>query len=211
MFTGIIQEIGVIKKIESRNEVTVFMIQAPKLVKFLQLGSSISVDGTCLTVVSFDHENFNVEAIPETLRRSVAQFYEVNTEVNLETPLKLDQGLDGHLVTGHVDFRAKVLDRISEKDTALFTIELPVSMAKYVAMKGSVTVNGVSLTVSKLEEQSFEVSIIPHTLQMTNLGKLQKDHVVNVEVDIIARYLENLLKAKDQQITRDFLRERGFI
>lgn len=210
MFTGIIQEIGTIRKIEQRNGIMVLTIHAPQLNGKLQLGSSISVDGTCLTVVNQTEEDFTVEAIPETLQKSIAQFYKDGTCVNLETPLTLSQGLDGHLVTGHVDFRARVLKKMTEKNT-VFSIELPYVMNQYIAMKGSVTINGVSLTVSKLGDDFFEVSIIPHTLQVTNLGKLQENDTVNVEVDLIARYLERLLEGKDKQITRDFLKERGFI
>lgn len=211
MFTGIIQATGTIEKIDQRHKVTILTFSCPQLAPYFQNGSSVSVDGTCLTVVHHDKENFTVEAIPETLQKSIAQFYQKGDIVNLETPLTLDQGLDGHLVTGHVDFRTKILAKNFEKNTAVLDIELPASMARYIAMKGSITVNGVSLTVSKLQDRSFEVSIIPHTLRVTNLGKLEKGSMVNVEVDLVARYLERLLNEKDKEITRDFLKERGFI
>ncbi len=213
MFTGIIKEVGIIQKIESPQDTNgnqKICIKA-NLSANLNIGASISVDGACLTVISQDSNQFEAEIMPETINRTLAADYKIGTKVNLEPAMQLNEHLDGHLVTGHVDFKAQITSIQSGTDGYVLKIIFPPEYRKYIAMKGSVTVNGVSLTISKLHTDAFEISLIPHTLEITNLGELKENSVVNIEVDLIARYLENLLKEKDQQVTYEFLQERGFI
>lgn len=213
MFTGIIKEVGIIQKIESPQDTNgnqKICIKA-NLSANLNIGASISVDGACLTVISQDSNQFEAEIMPETINRTLAANYKIGRKVNLEPAMQLNEHLDGHLVTGHVDFKAQITSIQSGTDGYVLKINFPPEYRKYIAMKGSVTVNGVSLTISKLHTDAFEISLIPHTLEITNLGELKENSVVNIEVDLIARYLENLLKEKDQQVTYEFLQERGFI
>jgi riboflavin synthase len=211
MFSGIIQEIGEIKQIIEQNGLKKFVIASKKLAPHLKNGNSISIDGTCLTVVERTDENFQVEAIPETLKKTIAKKYQVGDLVNLEPSLKVGDTLDGHFVSGHIDFKAKVLNVSKSDEAKSLTIEFPLAMGKYFAFKGSVTVNGVSLTISKLNTNSFAVELIPYTQKETNLDTLKKGRQVNIEIDLLARYIENLLKDKEQEATYEFLQKRGFI
>jgi riboflavin synthase len=211
MFTGIIQEIGIIEKISSQNDIKSFTIKAPALSPLQKIGSSISVDGACLTVVAKTDDTFTVEAVPETLERTIAGKYNEQQSVNLEPSLKIGDGLDGHFVSGHVDFTSKILDVQNNGDAKIITIEFPENMGKFFAFKGSVTINGVSLTISKLNTQNFEVNIIPHTQKVTTIGTLEKNDEVNIEIDLLTRYLDNLLKNKEQEASFEFLKKRGFI
>ncbi len=210
MFTGIIQEVGTIKNIADSEENQKISIEA-NLASNLNIGASISVDGACLTVVSKQNNTFEAVIMPETIKRTVASKYQSGTKVNLEPAIKVNDRLDGHIVTGHIDFTSKVISAEKDKDGYNITINFPTEYRKYIAMKGSITVNGASLTISKLLSDAFEISLIPHTLEITNLGQLKAGSSVNIEVDLIARYLENLLKEKDQQVTYEFLQQRGFI
>lgn len=211
MFTGIIKEIGKIEDVKEKNAVKTFAIKAPRTVKDLKPGDSVSVDGTCLTVTAKSKDSFKVEAIPETLKLTLCGEYDTGTEVNLEPAMLMRDRFHGHLVSGHVDFTAQVQKKEKDGDSAVMTFSCPAAMAKYFSLKGSVTINGVSLTVSKVGEENFEVSLIPHTLEKTNLKNLRKNDKVNVEIDLIARYLESLLNAKEEESNYFFLKERGFI
>ena len=210
MFTGIIQEVGSIKKISDSGQNKLISIEST-VVSNLKIGGSISVDGACLTIIAKNENGFDAEMIPETLQKTIAQNYQTGTKVNLEPAMQLSDRLDGHMVSGHIDFKAQVQSIEKEENGYVITINFPPEYQKYIAMKGSITINGVSLTVSKLHANAFEVSLIPHSLANTNLGELTKESEVNIEIDLLARYLENLLGAKDQQITYQFLQERGFI
>lgn len=216
MFTGIIQEIGKIARIEKKHDVATFTIESKELAPKLGIGDSVCVDGACLTVVEKEKKSFKVQAIPETLKRTISKDYGVGSRVNLEPSMQMADRFHGHIVTGHVDFVGKIAKIESEGETIAITIGFPPAYGKYFAMKGSVTVNGVSLTISKLNAKSFEVQIIPHTQNSTNLDITysphnQKKGEVNVEVDLIARYLERLLNAKEDESNYFFLKERGFI
>lgn len=193
MFTGIIQEIGTIAAVQEKNGIKTFSMKAPKIVKLLKIGDSVSVDGACLTVISKTKDSFKVEAIPETLKLTIANEYKKSTQVNLEPAMQMQDRFHGHFVSGHIDFTAKVTSTKTAGDSIIFTIDYPQTMKKFFGLKGSVTVNGVSLTISKITEKSFEVSLIPHTLKNTNLQKITNGTKVNVEFDLLARYLKNLL------------------
>lgn len=219
MFTGIIRQIGKIARIDQKENLTELTIEAPGIASNEKKGDSIAVDGVCLTITAFgisgDASNvptqFTVQAIPETLARTIIGSYKENTTVNLETPMKLGDELHGHMVQGHVDFVGTVTEVKPDGESTILQISFPPDFAKFLALKGSVTVNGVSLTISLLNESTFEVSLIPETLAATNLGALTVGHKVNIEIDLIARYLDSLLQDKERQTTYQFLKERNII
>lgn len=223
MFTGIIQELGTIQKIENvhatnpeadetKTALIRLTIKAPNILsQKKKIGDSVAVDGACLTITSLTGETFTADAIPETLNKTIIVTYTEGTQVNLEEPLKIGDTLDGHMVQGHVDFVGKITNIKTDCDSTILRISFPEDYAKYFALKGSVTINGVSLTISLLLESSLEVSLIHETMSKTNLGSLKINSPVNVEIDLIARYLDSLLQDKAQQTNYWFLRERGFI
>ncbi len=211
MFNGIIRDTGHIEKIEGDEKLKTIAISCPNFLKKKKTGDSIAVDGACLTVKHIDGDIFFAEIMPETMAKTIVNNYKAGDIVNLEQPLKIGDFLDGHYVSGHVDFTAQIMQTIKSGSAIDLTIKIPAEFKKYFALKGSVTVNGVSLTISQLQTDSFIVSLIPQTAQNTNLGKLLKNNFVNIEIDIFSRYLESLLNNKEQQITYEFLRERNFI
>jgi len=191
MFTGIIEHTGILAAAEKKGSNTIFQITAHGV--GAKLGESIAINGACLTVIKFDAEHFWVEAIPETLRLTNLGDLKVGDQVNLEKSLQIGATLDGHFVLGHVDFRT-TLDKITpDGESQRLWFNLPADYQKFVAKKGSICVNGVSLTVSDTTELKFEVCLIPYTLQHTNLGQLKAGSPVNIEIDIVARYLERQL------------------
>lgn len=208
MFTGIIEEVGTVTKLEQKEQILALTISAPKTASKLAPGDSIAIDGACFTTISTTTDAFTVEAIPETQQRTIIKNYREDTKVNLEPTLTLQKGISGHLVQGHVDGVGKA-KAINEKQE--LEIEFPAELSKFIAFKGSITVNGVSLTVSKLMESSFQVSLIPFTLKETNLGKLTSGDEVNLEIDLIARYLEHMVQEKEGEAKYHFLRERNLI
>ncbi|MDP1681967.1 MAG: riboflavin synthase [Burkholderiales bacterium] len=192
MFTGIIQAVGKIAHSEPRDQDQRIAIQVGALdMSDVQLGDSIAVNGVCLTVVRFDQKSFDVDVSAETLRCTVG--FDLNSEVNLEKALRLADRLGGHLVSGHVDGVGEVVRFEPVGDCYVLEITAPDDIARYVATKGSVTVNGVSLTVNQVAGQRFTVNLIPHTLEMTTLKHLKPGSRVNLEVDLLARYAERLL------------------
>lgn len=207
MFTGIIQELGEVTNIEDKQNLKIFTIKSSKVVKDKKIGDSIAHNGACLTITDFTEEGYKCEAIEETLKVTNLGSLKVGDIVNLEESLKMGSSLDGHFVQGHVDNMGTVADWKENNLEIIF----PPELAKYLSYKGSVTINGVSLTISKLNEKSLEVSLIPHTLEHTNLGKLKKNDKVNLEIDMLARYLESLLNSKNSEAKYEFLKERGFI
>jgi riboflavin synthase len=192
MFTGIVEEVGTIRESSQRGELQRIVIEATKTLQGTQLGDSIAVSGVCLTVVELQPRGFVVELAQETLRRTAPR-WEVGQRVNLERALALGGRLGGHLVTGHVDGQARVLrvQRVMGAWDVWF--EAPSTLAHYIAAKGSVALDGVSLTVAGVEENRFWVTLIPHTLEQTTLQALSEGDRVNLEVDLLARYLERLV------------------
>lgn len=196
MFTGIIQEIGTVQSLEKKSGITKIALKGPRTAKLLKIGDSVSVDGACLTVINKKGAIFTVEAIPETLKLTVCGEYKTKTQVNLEPAMQISDRFHGHLVSGHVDFTGKVMFSKKDGDSLILGINYAQKFGKYLSLKGSVTVNGASLTISKINPRNFEVSLIPHTMKNTNLNKLKKNDSVNVEIDLIARYLEKLRHAR---------------
>ncbi len=197
MFTGIIQALGHIKTKVSYDKGAVFSFSATNFdFSSVAIGDSIAVNGVCLTAVEIGEDFFKADVSQETLDCSIFSQLEQGDSVNLEKALRLNQGIDGHLVSGHVDGIAQVNDQFKEGESTRFKISVPDNLVKYIAKKGSVCINGVSLTVNSITDNIFDLNIVPHTLTVTTLGKLKVGSKVNLEVDIIARHLEQLLKSK---------------
>lgn len=194
MFTGIIQAIGQIKTKDVHDKGAVFSFASSELdFSNVSIGDSIAVNGVCLTVIEISDNSFKADLSQETLDCSIFGDLSVGDDINLEKALRLDQGIDGHLVSGHVDGQGEVVDKYPEGDSTRFKISTSQNLVKYIARKGSITINGVSLTVNSIENNVFDVNIVPHTLTATTLGQLSVGNKINLEVDIIARHLEQLL------------------
>lgn len=197
MFTGIIQAIGQVKTKDAHKKGAAFSFTSKDLdFSSVVIGDSIAVNGVCLTAIEIANDSFKADVSQETLECSILNDLEVGSNINLEKALRLNQGIDGHLVGGHVDGRGEVVDKTTEGESTRFKIKTPSSLVKYIAKKGSVTVNGVSLTVNSIIGNVFDINIVPHTLSVTTLGQLEVDMQVNLEVDIIARHLEQLINNK---------------
>jgi len=218
MFTGIIESVGSITATEQKSGDLKLTISTGKLdMSDVQLGDSIAVNGVCLTAVEFDKDYFVADVSNETIMHSATGKLQQGSEVNLEKALTPSTRLGGHLVSGHVDGVGKVVSRDEDARSVRFVIKAPDELAKYIAHKGSITVDGISLTVNKVSGADFELNIVPHTLQETIIRDYQPGTEVNLEVDLIARYLERLVlgeKAADKEsdgISMAFLAENGFI
>jgi riboflavin synthase len=194
MFTGIITHIGVINNITKTQNSIVFDIGVDQsFTKDLKIGDSISHNGACLTAIEIEQDSYKVQLIPETLDKTAFGDSIIGDQVNLEKAMILGTRLDGHIVQGHVD-GVGIVDKITIDDHAwVIAINTPKELTKYIAYKGSICINGVSLTVSSRTESEFEVSLISHTVENTNLGKLKSGDKVNLEIDVIARYVENMI------------------
>ena len=191
MFTGIITDIGTIRAIEGDADKR-FSIQTAYDMGSVGIGASIACSGVCLTVVAKGADFFTVDVSRETLSCTVLGGWKIGTPVNLERALKVGDELGGHIVTGHVDGVGTVLERRPDGDSIRLTISLPGALSRYVARKGSVTVDGVSLTVNGAGDSDFDVNIIPHTAAHTTLGALAEGDEVNLEIDVLARYVERM-------------------
>ena len=193
MFTGLVEGMGRIERVEPRPGGRRLRIHSA-LAADARIGDSIAVNGCCLTAVAVDREGFEVEAVPETLARTTLGTMAAGDPVNLERSLRLDQRLGGHLVQGHVDGVGEVRAVAPEGDGARVTIALPSDLSRFVAEKGSLAVDGISLTVARAHAGSCEVALIPHTLAATNAGRYRVGQKVNLEVDLVARYLARLIE-----------------
>jgi len=217
MFTGIIQSVGKIAALDTREGDAYVRISCGKLdMSEVNTGDSIAVSGVCLTVVEHSAAGFTADVSGETLSRTTLGRLHTGDAVNLEKALTLSTPLGGHLVSGHVDGVGVVVNRREVARSVQFRIRAPETLAKYIAEKGSVCVDGVSLTVNAIHGAEFEVNIVPHTLAETTLGTIKEDSEVNLEVDVVARYLERLMLGKlaaqsGSEITREFLAQHGFI
>ena len=195
MFTGIIQSIGVIKKIESlKKDVQISVVYDPKKINDINLGDSISINGICLTVQKKQKNQFIFHVSQETLNRTIV--FKENAMVNLESSLLYNGKVGGHFVTGHIDGIGKISEIKINSQCWIIEIKPPKKLLKFIAEKGSVSINGVSLTVNSVKDDKFKVNIIPFTLKETNLGALVKGSEINIEIDLIVRYLENIIKRK---------------
>ena len=211
MFTGIIQAKGRVAAMEQRGGDVRLSIQSDGLpFSSYELGESIAVNGVCLTAVALREDGFDTDVSLETLGVTSLGHLDVGGSVNLEPSLALGDRLGGHLVSGHVDCVGKVVRREADARSVRLAVEIPAPFARYVAQKGSVTIDGVSLTVNAVSGASFEVNIIPHTADVTIIGEYKVGTAVNVEVDLLARYIERLLSKDGDGMTMEFLREHGY-
>lgn len=194
MFTGLVEEVGVVEKLEPLEDAVRIAVRAPKVAEDAKPGDSIAVDGVCLTVVNNDGGVFTADVMRETLERSRLGTYEAGAPVNLERALAAGQRMGGHIVQGHVDGVAEVVSRTPSEHWEVVRFTLPDDVRRYVVEKGSIAVNGTSLTVSAVNDGYFEVSLIPTTLRETTAGRLVPGDPVNLEVDIVAKYVENMVR-----------------
>jgi riboflavin synthase len=213
MFTGLVEEVGRVTSMQEIGGKRRLTIAAKNLTRELQIGNSVAVSGVCLTAIDVRPDSFGADLAEETWTRTSFSRITKGAMVNLELPLKAEGRLGGHIVQGHVDGTGKFLslDPIPGKDDFWLHIEIPPELEKYVVFKGSIAIEGISLTVANLEGNKVTIAIIPHTVTMTNLGSLKPGDPVNVETDIVAKYLEKWLKRDESSgITREKLVAAGF-
>jgi riboflavin synthase len=207
MFTGLVEEIGVVRKAGSgRLDLT-----AQKVLDGTKVGDSIAVNGACLTVTSLASDGFSVDLMPETIRRSNLGRLHYGEMVNLERAVLANGRLGGHFVQGHVDGIGSIVSLSPEEGAVIARISAPAELMIYIVNKGFITVDGVSLTVIDYDDFSFSVSLVAFTREHTTLGSKKPGDVVNLEVDIIAKYVDRFMRGKKQDITMDFLGEHGFL
>ena len=199
MFTGIVEELGEVTDLVHLGDSVRLTVSAPEVTQDVAPGDSVAVNGVCLTVVGAAAGGFTADVMRETLDRSALGALSSGARVNVERPMRLDGRLGGHLVQGHVDGTAVILALAPSAHWDLVTISLPADLARYVVHKGSITVDGVSLTVASMAEKSFTVSLIPTTLERTTLGLKSPGDPVNLEVDVVAKYVERLLTIPDEE------------
>lgn len=218
MFSGIVEEMGAIQKVEKGYAGSKLTIVASSLLEDLQVGDSVSVSGACLTVVGLEATNFLVDVSTETLHRTSLGSSGVGTPVNLERAMRLNARIGGHLVTGHVDGVGTLRSRESEGNAIHMRVEAPEDIMRYCVVKGSITLDGISLTVNEVNARSFSVMIIPHTAKVTTIGVKQAGDLVNLESDLIGKYVERLLQNNGTLpppatpvIDKDYLQKRGLI
>jgi riboflavin synthase len=214
MFTGIVEEVGKVSRIEQRGENRRITVAAGNLPKELKTGDSISVSGVCLTALNIKPGSFCADLAPETWERTSFSRMHEGALVNLELPMKADGRFGGHIVQGHVDGVGQLiaLDRIADSENYWLRIELPAEVEKYTVHKGSLCIEGISLTVAKLERRECSVAIIPHTVEMTNLNSLKPGDAVNLEADLIAKYVEKMMtgESAESTLTVEELVRQGF-
>lgn len=207
MFTGIIEEVGKVSSVQSGK----LTIAASEVLQGVEVGGSVAVNGVCLTIINFNTRSFSVDIMPETLRQTNLGLLTVGDEVNLERPLTLGKPLGGHLVQGHVDGTGRVASILREGGAMMIRFEAPPELMRYIVKKGFIAVDGVSLTVVDFDASSFLVSVVDYTQKHTTLGSRRMGDLVNLEVDIIAKYVERLNQTRRPGITVDFLQEHGFL
>lgn len=213
MFTGIVEEIGIVKSLEFKANGAKIVIGCQKVVEDVKIGDSIAIDGVCQTVIAFNSSEFSAEISDETLKVTTLGNLKSRNTVNLERALTLSSRLGGHIVSGHVDCMGKFINLEKLSDFYNLQFEIPEEQEKYVVYKGSITINGVSLTVANIVDNIVSVAIIPHTYNHTSLKDLKLGQDVNIETDILGKYVEKFLSTKDNKkgISMNFLQENGFV
>jgi len=215
MFTGIVEEIGTIKAIHKERISASLVIKAEVVTQDLKVGDSVNTNGACLTVTSFDVNGFTVDVMAETMRNTNLDLLSPGSKVNLERALKMSDRLGGHMVSGHIDGTGEITEIYTEENATWFIIKTENEILKYIVKKGSVAIDGISLTIAEVEDRFFKVSIIPHTADETTLLQNKAGSIVNIENDLTAKYIERFLNFNDEnaksKIDMDFLKQNGFI
>ena len=217
MFTGLIEEIGILKGIRRSGNCCVLTIECSRVLEGSRIGDSIAVSGVCLTATSLGSTYFTADAMPETLDRSSLGRMSAGNHVNLERAMPADGRFGGHIVSGHIDGTGKVKSITKDENAIWYQIEAAPKLLRYIVEKGSIAIDGISLTVARTDDETFSVSIIPHTQKETTLQYLREGDAVNLETDIVGKYVEKLMKPEPEEadssrgLTEDFLRENGFI
>jgi len=216
LFTGIIEETGFIKKITKDGHSLKLTIQANRIMEDMQLGDSIAVNGVCLTVTVFDRQFFTVDVMPETFQATSLALLKIGSEVNLERAILANGRFGGHFVTGHVDCIGTILHKNRQENSLVIEVEVPKEYTHLLLEKGSVSIDGTSLTIFQVSDYSLTVSIIPHTAEVSIFGKKSSGDIVNLEFDMMAKYFYKFMQtgaktaAKTNVITSSFLKENGF-
>lgn len=210
MFTGIIEEKGVIENITTGAKSCKLTISGNVIFDDLKLGDSVAVNGVCLTVSRLLSSAFEADVMAETMRRTSMGMLKKGSTVNLERAMQLNGRFGGHIVSGHIDGIGTVINKINEDNAVLVTVSADSSIMKYIVYKGSVTLDGISLTVADVKGDRFTVSIIPHTANETTLLTKNIGEKINIECDVVGKYIEKFVSKNNSEITMDFLRENGF-
>ncbi len=217
MFTGIIEAVGHLKAITAKGEDITITVDASNLdMSDVQLGDSIATNGVCLTVIEFNDSSYSADLSLETMNKTGFTHYKVGDAVNLEKAMLPTTRFGGHIVSGHVDGVGEIVERNQVGRAIEFWVAMPAEISKYVAEKGSITVDGISLTVNDLRKNAFKLTIVPHTSQETTIDHFQVGRKVNLEVDVLARYMERLLDSRREEstpqsrLTMEFLQQNGF-
>ena len=205
MFTGIIEEIGIVENINKTSAGKQFIISAKEVLSDLKIGDSIAVNGVCLTVIDIKNLTFKLDLVNETLKHSNLGKLLIKSVVNLERAMKLSDRLGGHILQGHIETTGVILNIIPYADSSVMTIAIDPKWIRYCIPKGSIAIDGVSLTVAKINNNIIEVALIPYTLEVTNLGRKSKGDTINIETDILGKYIERLLTFEDTDDSDEIL------
>ncbi|MFD1039992.1 riboflavin synthase [Virgibacillus byunsanensis] len=216
MFTGIIEEKGTVKNMNKVSEQSIQMtIGATKILEDVQLGDSIAVNGICLTVTHFTADDFQVDVMPETVKSTSLNALQTGSHVNLERSMAANGRFGGHFVSGHVDGTGEIVRKQKQENAIYYDIKIPDELAPFLMLKGSVAVDGISLTVFDVKQNTFTVSIIPHTVSETVLGGKNQGDIVNIECDMLAKYVGNILTKQHtnqpNEMNQEFLKSNGFM
>ena len=196
MFTGLVEEVGTIEQITSNLDGFRISVNAEKVMEGLKVDDSVSCSGICLTVIDLNISSFTVQLVEETLNRTTAKNWKNDSAINLERALLPSSRMGGHFVQGHIDCTSKITDIKMTDESAIFSFTLPGPYQKYIVEKGSICLDGISLTVASINNKEFSIAVIPHTIEVTNWKKSKVGDLVNLEVDIISKYVENLIDKK---------------
>ncbi len=197
MFTGIIEEIGKVSSIDKLDDITRLTIKTSNILASSKIGDSISINGTCLTITSIKGKLFTSDIVKETIDRTNIQYLKTDDSVNLERAMRADSRFDGHIVQGHIEGVGKVEEIKHNKESIIIKIKIPNDLIKYCIQKGSIAINGTSLTIAMIKENLIDIWIIPHTLTHTTFGTINESDYVNIETDILAKYIEKLNKVNN--------------
>ena len=197
MFTGIIEEVGQVSTISKSEDIFQITIETDSILNESEVGDSIAINGVCLTITSMEDNLFTSDIVKETIEKTNLQYIKSGDQVNLERAMRADSRFDGHIVQGHVEGLAKVKKIEKDENSFIIKIKIPIELKKYCIYKGSIAINGVSLTIASIKENLIDIWIIPHTLSHTTFGIIKESSYVNVETDVIAKYVEKLNRVND--------------